>query len=343
MYQGDGIIATQAQHATAGRLDLPPDAAAQATLAPDFGRRFAIFGDAEEEFDWHLPLDRHSTETRAIASLPAATRRFNAAGVVPTYLVDYPVVTNVASAAAVRGMVEAGECDVGTQLHPWVNPPFEEAVTRTNSFTGNLPVPLQRAKLHALTDAIEAGTGVRPIVYRAGRYGIGAETARLLAEAGYRLDVSVRALFDYSDEAGPDFSRHPVWPWWVRDDLLEVPLTAAFAGPLHRWPDLHRRAWLRGPLSRARLLSRVALTPEGMPLAEVVAAIRRLLDDGTRLFSLSFHTPSVEVGHTPYVRDAADLKAFWHWWDTVFDLFAREGVRPARLSEIIAAAGPPAR
>lgn len=257
---------------------------------------------------------------------------------VPTYLVDYPVVSDPVSAATIGAMIAAGECDVGTQLHPWVNPPFDEAVTPANSFTGNLPVALQRAKLHALTDAIQAATGVRPIVYRAGRYGIGPETARLLAEAGYRLDVSVRALFDYSAEAGPDFSHHPIWPWWIGEGLLEVPLTAAFTGPLHRWPGLHRREWLRGPLARSRLLNRVALTPEGMPLPEVLAVIRRLLDDGTRLFSLSFHTPSVEIGHTPYVRDAADLKAFWAWWDGVFDLFAREGVLPARLDEIIAAA-----
>ena len=324
--------------AAGGRIDVPPSAAARAWLDPAFGRRFAIFGDAEEEFDWHLPLDRYSTATTAIASLPAATRRLNASGVVPTYLVDYPVVANPASAAAMRAMVADCACDVGTQLHPWVNPPFDEAVTPANSFTGNLPVPLQRAKLHALTDAIEAATGVRPIVYRAGRYGIGAETGRLLAEAGYRLDVSVRALFDYSAEAGPDFTAHPVWPWWVSEHLLEVPLSAAFTGPLARWPRLHRQAWLRGPLARSRLLNRVALTPEGMPLSEALAAIRCLLADGVRLFSLSFHTPSVEIGHTPYVRDAADLKMFWAWWDGVFDLFAREGVLPARLDEILAAA-----
>ncbi len=333
-------IATRVQPAKPGRIDLPPPVAARAKLAPEFGRRFVIFGDAEEEFDWHLPLDRHSTGTEAIAALPAATRRFNAAGLVPTYLVDYPVVSNAASAATIRAMVAAQECDVGTQLHPWVNPPFDEAVIPRNSFTGNLPVPLQRAKLIALTEAIEAATGVRPIVYRAGRYGIGPETARLLAEAGYRLDVSVRALFDYSGEQGPDFSHHPIWPWWVRDDLLEVPLTAAFTGALHRWPGLHRYGWLRGPLARTRLLNRVALTPEGMPLAEALAVIRLLLDEGTRLFSLSFHTPSVEIGHTPYVRDATDLKAFWAWWDGVFDLFAREGVLPARLGEIVAAAQP---
>src|SRR3569833_1116900 len=36
----------------AGRLDLPPAPACEARLSADFGRRFLIVGDAEEEFDW---------------------------------------------------------------------------------------------------------------------------------------------------------------------------------------------------------------------------------------------------------------------------------------------------
>ena len=75
-----------------------------------------------------------------------------------------------------------------------------------------------------------------------------------------------------------------------------------------------------------------------MPVAEAKEAITRLLDSGQRLFSLSFHTPTVVPGHTPYVRDEADLRGFWGWWDQVLDLFARHGVLPARPSEILEAA-----
>jgi peptidoglycan/xylan/chitin deacetylase (PgdA/CDA1 family) len=328
----------QGQGDNMGGLDTPPPLSARATLAREFGRRFTVFGDAEEEFDWNRPFDRENRSTRAIASLPAATRRFVQAGLIPTYLVDHPVVANPESAAIVARMVADGDCDIGTQLHPWVNPPFEEEVNGPNSFVANLPRALQRAKLHALTEKIEQATGVRPTVYRAGRYGIGPHTADLLVEAGYRMDVSVRALFDYSAQSGPDFSRHPTWPWWTTGGLLEVPLTAAFVGVARAWPGLHRIAPLRGPLAAAGLLNRVSLTPEGTPLAEALTAIRRLLDDGTRLFSLSFHTPSVEIGHTPYVRDEADLRTFWAWWDGVFDLFARNGVLPARAGDILAAA-----
>lgn len=319
------------------RLDLPPPHTARATITADFGRRFMLFGDAEEEFDWNGPFARDHVSTRAIAALPAANRRFLERGLIPTYLVDYPVVDDPRSAATIAEMVAGDECDVGTQLHPWVNPPFEEEVNPRNSYVGNLPRALQRAKLHALTDRIEQAVGRRPTIYRAGRYGIGPHTADLLAEAGYRMDVSIRALFDYRAQGGPDFSAHPIWPWWICPGLLEVPLTAAFVGGARRWPGLHRRAAWRGPLAASGLLNRVSLTPEGTPLAEALAAIRQLLQDGTRLFSLSFHTPSVEIGHTPYVRDTADLRQFWAWWDGVFDLFAREGVEPARPADILTA------
>lgn len=321
----------------AERLDLPPPPDARAALPAAFGRRFAIFADAEEEFDWSRPFDRAATATGAIASLPEANRRLCARGVIPTYLIDYPVACNRASGDTIAAMVAADACDVGAQLHPWVTPPFDEIVNDRNSFPGNLPEALEAAKIAAITAAVRERIGVEPVAYRAGRYGVGRHTAALLADAGYRLDVSVRALYDYAPKGGPDFARHPVTPWWLARDLLEVPLTAAWVSPI---PGLRAPAspWLRRMLARAHLLGRVALTPEDMPVAAALRAVDVLLDSGHRLFSLSFHTPSVEPGHTPYVRDAADLARFWAWWDAILDRFARAGVLPVRPRDIVAAA-----
>ncbi len=307
-------------------------------LSSDFGRRFVLFADAEEEFDWSRPLRRDATSTEAVASLPAATRRLNDRGVIPTYLVDYPIIGQERSAATMRTMVEDGACTFGAHLHPWVNPPFEEVVSGPNSFAGRLPIELEREKLRLLTERITETLGSRPIVYRAGRYGVGVNTATLLLELGYRMDVSVRSLYDYSAEGGPDFVRHPIAPYWVTRELLEVPLTAGFIGPMRHWPTLFNSRRLRGPLAATRMLGRVPLTPEGTPLREALAVLHHLIDANVRVFSLSFHTPSVAIGYTPYVRDQADLRRFWSWWDGVFDLFARENVLPTGPAEILAAA-----
>lgn len=326
-----------------GRLDAPPDPRALARFPASFGKRFLVFVDTEEEFDWTRPLARENRSVEAMARLPEAQTFFARAGVACGYMVDYPVVEDARAAGILRRFLADDACEIGTQLHPWVNPPYEEQINGYNSFTGNLPIELQRAKLAALTSKIAEATGVRPIAYRAGRYGIGADSAALLEQAGYRMDASVRALFDYSAEGGPDFSRCGTRPFWAGPErtLLELPLSAAYVGPLRRWGralyPIGPSPW-RSALSRPGLLRRVALTPEDYPLVEACEAIRVMLSEGEAIFSLSYHSPSVEPGRTPYVRDAADLRAFYAWWDGVFELFAREGVTPARISETIAAA-----
>ena len=326
------------------RLDRPPPATARAQLPVDFGRRFLTFVDTEEEFDWQAPRSREATSTYALNALPVAHRRLRDFGIIPAYLADFPVVNSVRGVDLLRNWQEHGECTVGAQLHPWVNPPFTEELTVRNSFVGNLPLEIERAKLMELTRKIEQVFGRHPIVYRAGRYGVGPNSAALIEEAGYRLDVSVRPLFDYRGEEGPDFSHSPTWPWWAgpKRRLVELPMTVAYAGLLRSWgpqlfPLTRRIPLLRAFLARARLINRVALTPEGMPLAEVLEALRMLLDDGIRLFSISFHSPSVEPGHTPYIRDGSDLRRFYAWWDGVLDFFARENVRPARVEEVVTA------
>jgi hypothetical protein len=325
-------------------LNRQPRANDYIALPESFGRRFTVFSDTEEEFDWGKPRSRDNRSATHMAAMPGLQERFRRRGVKCVHLVDHPIATDPASVAMLREWLERDEISVGTQLHPWVNPPHDEEVNTFNSFVGNLPTALEKAKIENLTATIEAAFGRRPIVYRAGRYGVGPNTADLLAEAGYEADVSVRALHDYSDEGGPDFSRIRPFPFRVGGgDLLELPLSAAYVGRLRDKGGAVYRAASRVPrghgiLYRTGLLNRVALTPEGVPLQEALAAARALLDDGVRWFSLSFHSPSVEPGHTPFVRTADDLAAFHAWWDGMFDFFEREGITPASIEETVAAA-----
>ncbi|NYT39775.1 WalW protein [Sphingomonas sp. R-74633] len=313
----------------------------------DFGTRFTIFVDTEEEFDWGAPLRSDADGTGHLAALPPVHARFAASGVPLTYLVDYPVASSPLAIEVLGGLMADGRSAIGTQLHPWVNPPLEEEVNGFNSFTGNLPLDLQRAKLVALTDQVTRAFGKRPIVYRAGRYGIGPDTPALLAELGYRIDSSMRAGYDYSAEGGPDFTAVSNPAFHLGAGLIELPFSTVFTGHLRRrGAGLHRRLGRLprgiGIAARLGLLSRVALTPEDMPLHEAKEAVRIALGEGLQLLNFAFHSPSVEPGHTPYVRTQADLAAFLHWWDEMLALLDRSGVRAASVDEIVAAACGPA-
>ena len=308
----------------------------------DFGRRFIVFVDTEEEFDWNAPFSRDARATSAVAAIPAAHARFAAAGVSLAFMIDHPIVSDPAAVDILRRTLEDGQSSIGTQLHPWVNPPFVEAVTPVNSFPGNLPAALEAAKIDVLTAAITDAFGTAPHAYRAGRYGIGPHTIDLLADRGYRLDSSIRARYDYSTDGGPDFTAIDNHAFRA-GGLIELPLTTVFTGHLRRqgaslYPLLGRIPHGRGLMARSGLLARVALTPEQMPLRDALEAVRVAVDDDVAVLTFSFHSPSLVPGHTPYVRDSADLAAFYRWWDAVFALLDRLGVRPIGLDALIAAA-----
>ncbi len=309
----------------------------------DFGQRYTIFVDTEEEFDWSAPFDRKARSVTAAAAIPDATRRMGDLGAPLTFLIDHPIATDPAAVAAILRAVEDGVSAVGTQLHPWVNPPFDEPVCVGNSFAGNLPRDLERAKLGILTDAITTAFGRRPQIYRAGRYGLGPNTLRLLVEHGYRIDTSMRARYDYSRAGGPDYSAVGNDAFVAdKGGLVELPLTTVYTGGLRgQGPRLNsltaRAPRLTGMLVRTGLLTRVALTPEDMPLIDALEAVRVVAGEGLPLLNLSFHSPSLVPGHTPYVRDAAQLAAFWRWWDTILALLDARGVRSASAAELLTA------
>ena len=151
----------------------------------------------------------------------------------------------------------------------------------------------------------------------------------------------MRPGFDYADEGGPDFSALGNHAFHI-GGLVELPLTTVFTGAARsRGMKLYQAAGRipkgRGVLARTRLLQRIPLTPEGIPAAEALEAIRVAAGEGVRVLSFAFHSPSLAPGHTPYVRDAADLRAFWRWWDEVLTELDRLGIRPCGLDEVIAA------
>lgn len=322
-----------------------PEAEDYVRFAPGFGTRFVLTIDTEEEFDWSKPLDRTSHGLDHLPRLRKFQQFCEGLGVVPIYLIDYPVASDPRAAEDLAEAVAAGRAEIGVQLHPWVNPPHDEDVTVHNSFAGNLAPELERAKFRKLRDTIEHAFGVGPAIYRAGRYGVGPNTASILSECGIAIDTSVRANFDYSASGGPDFHCHPLRPWWIdkRNGLMEMPLTTVFAGLLRRYgkwlyPLLWRVPRLRGVLSRLGLLERIPLTPEGVTLDEARRGIDVALELGLPVLVLSFHSPSLRPGHTPYVRDDDDLDRFYDWWRGVFAHLEARGVRPGGVREIIDAA-----
>lgn len=312
-------------------------------FSSDFGTRFLLSVDTEEEFEWGKGFSRSAHDTAAVPAIRQGQAFFAQAGVTPLYFVDYPIACSDAATDILGPAAEAGQAHIGVHLHPWVTPPFVELVDTHNSYAGNLPEPVERAKLVTVRDELAHRFGKAPIAYRAGRYGIGPNTLAILAEEGFRCDSSVRAHFDYRDDGGPDFSQAGLHPHWTGPaaTILELPLTTmmtGFAGQLGcaAFRYTGKLPIARSLLARSGALERISITPEGTPAAKACHAIDIAHERGVRLISMSFHSPSLAQGCTPYVRNRADLAAFYGWFDTVFDHCAKRGIEAASLDDVIA-------
>jgi hypothetical protein len=305
--------------------------------------------DTEAEFDWSRQPPRLANGVASVKRQAQTLPIFARYGVRPTFVLDYPVSSTPEGYEFIRDLHRSGICEIGAHLQPWDNPPFIEQTTDQNSYPGNLPFELEREKLVRLTRAITENLGIRPRIYKAGRYGVGRATAQILAELGYEIDASVVPGTDLRREFGPDFSRCEARPYWfgANPALLEIPLSIGYTGLLalgasmaylltmnERLKALH----VPGILAHLGLIERITLTPEGISFAELRRLTLALLRKGHRVFSFTYHSPSLMPGNTPYVRSEADLRAFLRRIEQYLDFFTGElggrAVTPFEIKEL---------
>lgn len=304
--------------------------------------------DAEESFDWQAPFSREATDVRAMARQHLAHAVFDRHGVVPIYLVDYPVAAQEHGRQPLRELLQDGRCEIGTQLHPWVTPPFLEEVNEQNSYVSNLPTALEFEKAYRLTETIAQAFDVAPRIYRTGRFGAGRRTADILKRLGYLVDSSLSVCWppEGSDRM-PGLWRFTAQPLWIDRErtLMEIPVSAALVGrlagstgrllaPLVFHP-FAQRLTVSGAMSRFGFLERIRLSPEGITLDEAKRLVRHMYAKGHRVFVLTYHSPSLEPGNTPYTRTEDDVRRFVDWLDAFYTFFREEmGGRPANWQEV---------
>jgi hypothetical protein len=300
-----------------------PNANDLVTFDPSERPHLIVIVDAEEEFGWKT-FSSTANSVRNIAAQTPAQNILDEFCIRPTYLVDYPVAAQPQGYEPLKTLLDAGRCDIGAQLHPWVNPPIDEEITLRNTFPGNLPAPLEYAKIAQLTATITANFGIKPVVFKAGRYGVGPNTAAALIANGYNIDASVMPLADFSREGGPDYTNAPAVPYWIDAEqrLLEIPTTVGLVGLMGRSARNKVHALLStasaalrvpGLLSRLGILERIRLTPEGISLDEAKRLTMSMFRQGQRLFVLSYHSSSMWPGGTPYVSTQTDIDRMLVW------------------------------
>jgi hypothetical protein len=287
---------------------------------------FSISVDTEED-DWE-PATRNNT-TLNIREIPRLQRLFERIGARPTFFVTYQVASDPTAAAIIRETVASESVEVGAHLHPWNTPPAEGREEQC-SMLWRYPRDSQATKIVRVKQIIRENIGVEPAAFRAGRFGLGNTTLGVVEQAGFRVDSSVTPLLSWREYGGPSFLRAPmrVYRPSATDlcapasdgKLVEVPLTIGFT----RFRQSHWKALatslygpfaqqmhLPGLVNRTLDLRRVILSPETDTVPDMLAASRRIIDEGGRHLHMFFHSNSLVPGLTPFVRTTKDLEVMY--------------------------------
>ncbi|OYP33017.1 hypothetical protein [Rhodopirellula sp. MGV] len=301
--------------------------------------RLIVTIDTEEEGRWNNEYQRVTDAVTNIDQVPRFQTLCDRFGIRPTYLVDSPVAINDRASKVLREIADSDRCEIGGHLHPWCTQPFEEELTARNSFLCNLPTDLLSRKLKTLGDELEHAFGERPKSFRAGRYGIGAESLDALANEGYVIDSSVISYSDFTTRSGPNFIGCPTTPYRASSQTLltpatdsgviwEVPVSVgyscknqAFGDRLHRGLSESLLAKFRvvGILDRLGLLSRIKFSPEQSDAAALRTLAKIYADLNHPCLMLMFHSSSLKHGCTPYTPDAASLEEFYGRLESIFE------------------------
>ena len=202
----------------------------------------------------------------------------------------------------------------------------------------NLPYELQLLKLKNITSYITSRFGVRPKVFRAGRWGIGKETVNALISCGYIVDTSVTPFKSWKSYNGPNFFGAPFSPYFINEQkelcspsklgkILEVPVSIGYnRWPFEKWQNLDRIFNNRlltflhasGIAHRSGLLKKIWFSPEVDNIKSVLKLIKIMINNDVRLLNMSLHSNSFTPGLGPFVKNQNELFELYDSLETCF-------------------------
>lgn len=264
----------------------------------------------------------------------------------PTYLLSPEIIKDDASVEALK----QAHCELGTHMHgEYIGPDENYDADRTNQIQAVWPKDIEYQKLKNLTDLFADKFGYQPKSFRAGRFGIGDHSLKILEELGYTVDSSVSPFktHHYKDHQGKknNFWGAPVQPYYpdyikhhksggckvlqvpvsiVAENYINAPrfVQRAMGADPGLAQKIYRRIygassksiWLRPVRSDAKQMKRTS---------EII--IEKYKNSGKPIIlTMMFHSNEIIPNASPYVSNVEEQEKFINDLDEYFKLMKKE-------------------
>jgi len=258
---------------------------------------------------------------------------------IPTYLLSNEVLEDQKSVKTLKALT--GKFELGAHLHSdYIRPKqvyHNYAGTLTLKYQCEFPKNIEKQKMLNLTELFKNAFGYSPSSFRAGRFGAGKNTIRILESLDYKVDSSVHpGLKITTQNEEINYTKTPIFPYFTDiDDLtakgkstvLEVPVT------LYRHPVLQRFFPFINIINRETFIEKAlckifpstVLRPTYHTAAEMIRASRKLIHKSNSspvFLNMMFHSMEIIPGASPYAKNPEQanrivhrIKDYLQWWD----------------------------
>lgn len=298
------------------------------------GKSFCITIDTEPDCDVHWRRSKPLTFSSVLTGIPSILRPiWDKYEIKPVYFVSPEVVEEDKCCEALKEEIALG-AEIGTHLHSEYIEPEKKYDDFAGTTSKEYPcfahsTETEFAKIKNLTELIERKLGVKPISYRAARYGADLDTIKSLEQLGYRVDSSVTPQIDWSYQAGPDHSNAPKQPYFISETdyysaggskILEVPITISKKRFLLTGKKWLFYRWLR---------------PTHMSIWEMKGLVNEFVRNYKEpVLNMMFHSMEVMPKKTPFVRSKFERKLYLSRLTKIIHFIKQKGFQSRTLAEI---------
>lgn len=255
-------------------------------------KRLLITIDTEMDADIHWNKSFPPKFESVIYGIPDLLRPiWDKYNVTPIYFVSPEVARNNECCKVLKSEISKGAI-IGAHLHAdFIEPDIRDSVLREKFPCIDCDYETEYQKIKNLTELIENKLGVKPIWYRAARFGADEDTIRILKQLQYKYDSSFTPGIDWSKKGGPNHKGVNNGRYDV-SGIVEYPVTI-----------MGRRFGILGRVLPDNWLFYKWLRPTHMLVCEMKSIIKEASINNVDDLVMMFHSMEPIINKTPYVRN----------------------------------------
>lgn len=298
-------------------------------------QRIYVTIDTEMDNDTHWGKHYPPTFTSIVQGVPEMLRPiWNKYMVHPIYFVSPEVLDNEMAVKVLKEEVSLGAI-IGAHLHPEYIEPEKIWGKEIEQHNAKFPCSeysfeVEKEKIANLTKLIYEKFGIKPVWYRAARFGADIDTISILRELGYKYDSSVTPNIDWSAKGGPQHQLAPHESYRISEKNFykEAETEEEWSGIKEYPVTIMGKRWgMLGRILPNNWLFYRWLRPTHMTYIELKNIVLDMQKNNYADGVMMFHSMEIMINKTPYVRNKV-MQRYYLWrLDKILEFAMKQGIK----------------